>query len=326
MTSGDEKHAAGRPGPVGDSSPARGKWRVAIALLLLVAGVAAAAVVVQRRANGGAPAAQESAAPAAKKVPGRVAAFAWLRPRDGVLVISGPATDFGYRIDRLDVKEGDMVKAGQTLAELDVKGEREASLAVAAAQVEQAKVEVDFAKRELARKEALSKTKPPTVSIHDLDVARESEALARAKLAVAESRRTYAQIRLEQATIRAPVAGMVLHIMKHEGEGFTPGQGLIELGQVTHMEAVAEVFETDVRFVKPGEKAVFSSPALAHPVEGKVLRILPKTARVSLYMTNAAENAESRVVQVVIAFGDNPAVRRLTGLQGIVRIDTSAGS
>jgi hypothetical protein len=28
----------------------------------------------------------------------------------------------------------------------------------------------------------------------------------------------------------------------------------------------------------------------------------------------------------VIAFGDNPAVRRLTGLQGIVTIDTSAGS
>ena len=78
---------------------------------------------------------------------------------------------------------------------------------------------------------------------------------------------------------------MVLHILKHEGEGVGAGNGLMELGQVARMEALAEVFETSIRYVKAGQRATFESPALAHPVKGRVLRIVPKVNRVSLYST-----------------------------------------
>jgi HlyD family secretion protein len=299
----------------------------AAAAFLLAAVFTAAAVITPRLTGAGALAGQEPQTAANNGgVPERVAAFAWIRPQEGVLVIAGPANDFGYRIAHLGVKEGDMVKAGQPLAELDVKRERAATLAVTTAKVEEAKVNAEYTGRQLARKEALFGTSAHPVSVQELDTAKESAGLARARLETAKRQRAYAQIMLDQATIRAPAAGMVLHVLKHEGEGFTPGQGLVELGQVTHMEAVAEVFETDVRFVKPGQAATFKSPALPAPIEGKVLRILPKTERVSLYQTNAAANTEARVVRVIVALKDIPEVRRLTGLQGIVTIVTSTGS
>jgi HlyD family secretion protein len=119
---------------------------------------------------------------------------------------------------------------------------------------------------------------------------------------------------------------MVLHILKREGEGISPDRGLIELGDVRHMEAVAEVFETNARFVKPGQAAEFRSPALAAPIAGRVLRVLPKVERARLYSTDAAENTEARVIDVIIALDDDPAVRRLTGLQGTAVIRVSSGA
>lgn len=258
--------------------------------------------------------------------PSRVSAFARIRPRGGVLILAGPTTDYGFRIAHIDVKEGDMVVAGQPLAELDVKRERTARLAVAEAQVQEASVTAKFASRQLSRKERLFAANASAISIQDLDTAREAAQAAIAKLAVAKRQQNYAQVMLEQATIRAPVAGMVLRILKHEGEGVAAGKGLMELGQVAHMQAVAEVFETNIRFVKPGQRATFKSPALAHAAKGTVLRIMPKVDRVSLYSTNPAENTEARVIRVVIALDDNPAVRRLSGLQGTAIIDTAAGS
>ena len=140
-------------------------------------------------------------------------------------MLTGPATDFGYWIGRLDVKEGDMVKAGQALAELDVKRERAATLSVRRAQVQEAEVIAHFAERELARKEKLTRV----ISLKDLDSARNSGELAAAKLEAARRPESYAEIMLDQATIHAPVAGMILRILKHEGEGFAPP--VTKLGQ-----------------------------------------------------------------------------------------------
>jgi HlyD family secretion protein len=268
------------------------------------------------------------AAPAAggEPAPQTVSAFARLRPRDGVRVLTGPTTDFAFRIAQIDVHEGEMVEAGQPLAELDMKAERAASLALASAQVREAEVRVKFATRELDRRERLARASSPAISEERLDQARDAAETAAAQLETARRRKAYARILLEQATLRAPIAGMVLHILKREGEGISPDRGLIELGDVRHMEAVAEVFETNARFVKPGQAAEFRSPALAAPIAGRVLRVLPKVERARLYSTDAAENTEARVIDVIIALDDDPAVRRLTGLQGTAVIRVSSGA
>ncbi len=188
-----------------------------------------------------------------------------------------------------------MVTAGRPFAELDVKRERAASLAVAEEQKQEVRVNVFFTARNLSRKEALFQSK--AASAQSLDDARQNAQLGLAGLEEAKRQQAYAQVMLDQATIRAPTEGMVLRILKHEGEGLSADKGLIEFGQVEHMEAVAGVFDTDLRFVKPGQKAEFTSPAIGRAIEGKVLRIVPKVDRFSLYPTNAGEDTEDRIVQ-----------------------------
>lgn len=257
--------------------------------------------------------------------PRTVSAFARLRPRGGVRVLTGPTTDFAFRIARIDVHEGEMVQAGQSLAELDMKAERAASLALAAAQVREAEVTAKFAAKELGRREKLARASSPAISQERLDAAREAAQAAQARLEAARRKQAYAAILLRQATLRAPIAGMVLRILKRAGEGISPDRGLIELGDVRHMQAVAEVFETDARFVEPGQRAEFRSHALPRPVAGRVLRIVPKVGRAHLYSTDAAENTEARVVNVIVSLGDEPLVRRMTGLQGTVIIQVAGG-
>lgn len=289
-------------------------------LLLAVMGAALAASASGADTTSGPDQRAAATRVGADPAPDRISAFAWIRPRDGVLVLTGPSSEFGYRITHLDVREGDMVEQGQPLAELDVQRERAASLAVARTRVREAQVNADFTAQELARKEKVINTRPLPISVEDFDATRHRAHLAEAKLEAAKREASYAEIRLDQATIRAPAAGLVLRLLKHEGEGFSPGEGVIELGQVAHMQAVAEVFETHVRFVRPGQRATFDSSALAHAVHGKVLRIMPRLDRIKLYETNAAKNTETRVVRVVIGLDDDPAIRTLTGLQGIVTI------
>lgn len=297
--------------------------------LLLAAGLTAGVIAATLIAS---PAPTEAVHAATEKAPtpfiattppAHVSAFARLRPRNGVLVLVGPATDFAFRVDHLDVSEGEMVVAGQPLAELDVKKERAANLAVAKAQVQEAQTQAFFAEREFARKQKLYVDGTRVISLQEYDQAHETAQLAQAKVETAKRQLAYAQVMLDQATIRAPLAGMVLRILKRPGEGVSADNGFIELGDVAHMEAVAEVFETNARFVRPHQKAVFDSPALSHPAEGTVLRILPKVSRVSLYSTDAAQNTEARVVEVVVALHKDPTIGILTGLQGKVIIDTA---
>jgi HlyD family secretion protein len=261
------------------------------------------------------------AAPRKADRPDRIAAFATLRPRGGVRVLAGPTTDFAFRIAHVYVQVGDMVTAGQTLAELDVKLERAANLDVDAARVHEARVTLTFAERNLERKKKLFAAKSPAISEVDLEQAQEAMESARAQYETAEYRRAYDQVMLDEATIRAPSDGMILRVLCHAGEGVSPDKGLIELGDVTNMEAVAEVFETDARFVEPGQSAVFTSDTLAHPVRGRVLWRLPKVDKTTLYSANAAENIESRVVRVVISLDDDPDARQLSGVQGMATIN-----
>lgn len=253
-----------------------------------------------------------------------IGAFARLRPANGVHILSGPATDYAFRIARIAVQEGEMVHAGRVLVELDVRTERQARLALSAAETAEAEIAVKYADRDLDRDQKLYAGNAHAISAKQLDDAREADATARARLETARRQQALAQIQLDQATISSPINGMVLKILKREGEGISAGSGVIEVGDVNHMEAVAEVFETGIARIRPGQPAVFSSPALAAPARGKVRRIMPRVQRTTLYSSNAAENTEARVVDVVIALDNDPALRTLTDLQGTVRIDVSA--
>jgi hypothetical protein len=77
---------------------------------------------------------------------------------------------------------------------------------------------------------------------------------------------------------------------------------------------------------EPGQEARFESRALPHPAHGRVLDVRPMVDRLTLYSPDAARNTEARIVEVIVSLDDDPALRRMTGLQGTVVIATSQGS
>jgi len=123
--------------------------------------------------------------------------------------------------------------------------------------------------------------------------------------------------------IRSPINGMVLKIYARAGEAVPATTGIVEIGDVDNMEAVAEVYETDIKYVKKGQSAIFKSPALSKPLQGTVRRIAPSLTRVAIYSSNPMPHTESRIVKVFITLKDNAVAARFINLQGTLLIDTS---
>ena len=131
-----------------------------------------------------------------------------------------------------------------------------------------------------------------------------------------------AQAKLDRTIIRAPRQGRVLRIITHAGEAIAE-QGILDLGDTNQMNVVAEVYESDVGLVKPGQSATITSRngAFSTPLTGKVSEIGWQIFKNDVLDDDPAANADARVVEVKIRLDNSQLVEALTNLQVDVRID-----
>ncbi|MBD2551175.1 HlyD family efflux transporter periplasmic adaptor subunit [Microcystis elabens FACHB-917] len=97
--------------------------------------------------------------------------------------------------------------------------------------------------------------------------------------------------------IRAPIAGTVLQVLTRAGEAPGPA-GILQLGQTARMQAVAEVYESDLPRVRPGQPVQITSPALTRPLQGRVGQIGAIVLRQNVINTDPSANTDNRVVEV----------------------------
>jgi HlyD family secretion protein len=159
---------------------------------------------------------------------------------------------------------------------------------------------------------------------NDIERAKASFARATATAGVEglEKQLALAEASAEHATIRAPIAGRILKIMAWPGEraGEKP---LLQMGDTSHMHAVAEVYETDIGRVRIGQTATIASPALARPLTGKVVRIGNMIFKNDVLSVDPTADADARVVEVRIDLDDPAPVRSLSRLTVDVLIQTA---
>ncbi|BAZ37620.1 cyclic nucleotide modulated ABC exporter membrane fusion protein [Calothrix sp. NIES-4101] len=132
-----------------------------------------------------------------------------------------------------------------------------------------------------------------------------------------------AEAQLEQSIIRSPKAGKILKIFTHPGEAISQ-QGVLRLGDTRTMYAVAEVYETDVKFVNLGQRASITSPAFAKPLTGKVTEIGQMVFKNNLLGDDPTARSDVRVVEVKICLDQSQLVASLSQLQVDVQIDLSS--
>lgn len=128
-----------------------------------------------------------------------------------------------------------------------------------------------------------------------------------------------ASAELERTIIRAPVAGEILKVFVFPGERAGHG-AVLQMGNVREMHAVAEVYESDARFVQVGQRATITSSALPKPVRGEVLSVARLIFKNDVLDVDPAADVDSRVVEARIRLEPDELVARLTNLHVDVAI------
>lgn len=145
------------------------------------------------------------------------------------------ASEVGGKVAWLGIKEGQQVQVKAPVVRLSA-ADKEASLALATA-------ELKLADKEKERAERLFQQK--TISQAELDqaVSRRDVAKAREQLARAE---------LAKMSISSPIAGFVNTVPVEEGEYVNAGDTVAEILVLDHVEVYVDVPEKDIADVKPG--------------------------------------------------------------------------
>jgi HlyD family secretion protein len=131
-----------------------------------------------------------------------------------------------------------------------------------------------------------------------------------------------AKAQLELSIIRAPADGRVLEVVTRPGESVGQ-QPILRLGDTDHMYAVAEVYETQVFEIAPGQRATVTSQALRKSLSGTVERVGTMIAKNDVLSLNPTNNSDLRVVKVRIRLDDSQEAARLVNLQATIAIDTA---
>lgn len=131
-----------------------------------------------------------------------------------------------------------------------------------------------------------------------------------------------AQTNLQQAYIKAPMAGQILKIHTRIGEKISES-GIVDLGATNQMVAVAEVYQTDIGKVRLGQPAVVTSQAFKGEFPGIVSHIGLQVNRQNIFSNQPGENMDRRVVEVKIRLHPEHSKRvaGLTNLQVQTAID-----
>lgn len=143
---------------------------------------------------------------------------------------------------------------------------------------------------------------------------------AEVQRAIAATKQAKAQ--LDQAYVRTPTSGEILDIHTHAGE-VVGSNGIVEIGQTQQMYAVAEVYESEVREIKPGQKVRVSSDSLPDELTGKVERIDSQVRKQTVVNTDPSANIDGRVIEVHVALdaASSQKAAKFTNLQVTVVIE-----
>ncbi len=218
--------------------------------------------------------------------------------------------EVGGTIVEVAVEPGQPVRRGQTLVRIDAAISADA-LVSAQAQVRSAEIQLDVARRNLARNQELLTA--GAISERDVENASSQLTLSEAQLADAQARLTAAQKQVAYTSPTSPLAGVVSQRPVNAGDVVTPGAVLATIIDPSSMRLVASVPAEALASVSVGVPVQFAvSGYKDRQFQGMVERINPaadpQTRQVTLYVS--IPNASGNLVAGLFAEGYVAAVTR----------------
>ncbi len=251
-----------------------------------------------------------------------VAALGRLEPAGDIRVLAAPIIGIGGspRLNQLLVEEGQRVAAGAVLARFDNGPAQLAEQTLLRVRITNLERRLALDRREIKRYRRL--TAVGAFSVDDLDRREQAHLLLQGQLQEARAQLVRVNTDLVNTELIAPISGTVLRIHSRVGE--RPGdKGILELGASDRMEALVEVYESDINRVRLGQRVTFTSEngGFSGNLNGVVSRISPQVRQRDVLSTDPTGDADARVVEVRVRLEPSDAhkVEALTGLKVIAR-------
>ena len=260
--------------------------------------------------------------PSQQRAEEAVSALGRLVPAGDVRKLAAPVSALGGspRLSQLLVQEGDGVQQGQLLGTFDSRPGLLADQALLVTRRANLTAQLQLLERDTGRYRRLARS--GATPSGDLDNREMKLIELRGQLVQVQAQLVKLRTDLVQSELRSPITGTVLRVLARPGE--RPGtDGILELGATDQMQAVSEVYESDIGRVRLGQRVTLISEngGFAGTLQGQVIRISPQVRQRQVLSTDPTGDADARVVEVRLAL--DPAsvaqVKRLAGLKVIAR-------
>ena len=251
-----------------------------------------------------------------------VAALGQLNPLGEVRKLAAPNSGKGGtpRLSKLLIGEGDSVHKEQILAVFDNRPKLEANLKSAQANLNILMSEISIKKREINRYQTL--VDKGAVARIVLDKMKDDLSISETRILKLKSAIDAIEVDLEQTQLKSPIDGIVLQILVREGER-PNSSGVINVGANQLMEALIEVYESDIDRVQIGQAVdlISENGGFDGSLRGQVSLISPQVRQRRVLSTDPTGDADSRVVEVRVKLDNASAkkVSHLTGMKVIAR-------
>ena len=291
------------------------KWS-AVVLVVLVAGGFTARALKARSQQQAAAAAPASAPPALELSAGDVVTLQAV-PMTRTLGISGGLkavntavvkARVAAEVKSLTVREGDTVKAGQLIGQLDTT-EFDLRLRQAEQTASASRAQVDIAKRALDNNRAL--VAQGFISPTALESSVSTEASAQANYMASTAAADLARKARADAALTAPISGVVSQRLAQPGERVGVDARIIEVVDLSRIEMEAAVAPEEVGAVQVGQVARLDVDGLTQAATATVVRINPST------------QAGTRSVMVYLALAPQPGLRQGLFARGRIELQRS---
>lgn len=193
----------------------------------------------------------------------------------------------GY-VKNMAVSEGDIVKKGQLLYEIDSKeieaAERQVDLGISQARLalqmnksQYTNVLTNLARHQrLFEKKMVSKYELETLELA-ADNLKDMVEIAEKQVKQAEAKREEVLNQYKYLKVTAPNDGVIVAKKLNEGEMAIPGMPAVVLTDLSRIKVIAEISETQLAHIKVGKEVDLTVPSIDFKSKGKITSIIPSS-------------------------------------------------